>query len=150
MPHEDKLIEYLSKEIEIQSSNIMTFRTRANLPVFLGPFVLLGSAFASKGLPNGITLNRWTYFYFAGLALSYLAMGISAAGIESQIWDQCNRWRELIASVASQNPVKITKKDLKFENKLNRGYLVVYLAMLGAFVFALLIVLRLQFPPPPK
>jgi hypothetical protein len=57
MPHDDKLIEYLSKEIEIQSSNTMTFRTRANLSVFLGPFVLLGSVVASKGLPSGITVN---------------------------------------------------------------------------------------------
>jgi hypothetical protein len=146
MPHEDKLIEYLSKEIEIQSSNIMTFRTRANLPVFLGPFVLLGSVVASKGVPSGITVNGWTYFYFAGLALSYVAMGVSAAGIESQIWNQCNKWRGLIANATSQSPVGVTKEDLKFDNKLNRGYLVVYLAMLGAFVFALLIVLRLQFP----
>jgi hypothetical protein len=124
----------------------MTFRTRANLPVFLGPFVLLGSVVASKGVPSGITVNGWTYFYFAGLALSYVAMGVSAAGIESQIWNQCNKWRGLIANATSQSPVGVTKEDLKFDNKLNRGYLVVYLAMLGAFVFALLIVLRLQFP----
>src|SRR5688572_30476378 len=119
MPHEDKLIEYLSKEIEVQSNSILTFRTRANLPVFLGPFLLLGSVIASKGVPNGIILNRWTLVCFIGLGLSYLAMGISAAGIESQMWDQCNTWRRLIAKATSETAVSLEEKDLVFENKLN-------------------------------
>jgi len=52
MAHEEKLIDYLSKEIETQTNSLMAFRERVNFAVFIGPFVLLGATLYGKGIPR--------------------------------------------------------------------------------------------------
>lgn len=39
----EKMIEYLSKEIETLTTNIMLFRSRIAFSIWVGPYVLLGS-----------------------------------------------------------------------------------------------------------
>jgi hypothetical protein len=150
MAQEDKLIDYLSKEIETQTNNLMTFRERINFAVFIGPFVLLGATLYGKGLPyvhwGAITGKAWTglTLSFVGLVLSYLTMGIACSLIEVHIWKQCNKWRERIAEISSGHNTGFTLEQLKFEHRIKRGYLWVYLAMIIAFGSAITLVLILQ------
>src|SRR5690349_24087169 len=105
MAHEEKLIEYLSKEIETQTNNLMSFRERINFAVFIGPFVLLGATLYGKGLSHvnwaGMSLVAWIVLAisFVGVILSYLTMGVACSLIEVHIWQQCNKWRERIAEI---------------------------------------------------
>lgn len=149
MAHEDKLIEYLSKEIETQSNNLMTFRERINFAVFIGPFVLLGATLYGKGLPHvnwqGIPRGNWIVIVVSslGVILSYLTLGSVCCLIEIHIWNQCNRWRERIAEISSGLVWGFTPEKLEFKHRLKVAYRWVYLAMIVAFVSAMVLVLVL-------
>lgn len=140
MQHEDKLIEYLSKEIETHTNNLMTFRTRVSFAALIGPFFLLGSLLvAAKHIPKAS--NGWRIS--GGLVLmilSYLTLGWAAGSIERHAWRQCNVWRELIAEICNGNTANVTAKKLEFHEKLRLGYLVSYGAMVLAFGSAVLII----------
>lgn len=145
MAYEDKLIEYLSKEIETHTNNLMTFRARINMAIFVGPFVLLGSLLiAAKGVPRNISINAWTVLSGVGITISYLTIGVVCAKIESHIWRQCNTWRHLIARVASQGNVGFTEEDFTFKGSLRKGYAVAYSAMILAFLCAMQIISRIH------
>ena len=140
MQLEDKLIEYLSKEIETQTNNLMTFRTRVSFAALIGPFFLLGSLLvAAKRIPK--TTNTWL---IAGglllMILSYLTLGWAASSIERHAWRQCNVWRGFIAEIFCGNSRNVTAQQLKFDEKLRLGYLVSYGAMALAFGSAVLII----------
>jgi hypothetical protein len=150
MAQEPKLVDYLSKEIETQTKNLMTFRERINFAVFIGPFVLLGATLYGKGIPHinwgGVTSKAWIglILSFLGVILSYLTMGIACSLIEVHIWDQCNKWRARIAEISSGHDRGFTPKQLEFHQRLRRGYLWVYGAMIVAFGSAITLVLILQ------
>jgi len=150
MAHEDKLIDYLSKEIETQTNNLMAFRERINFAVFIGPFVLLGATLYGKGIPHvrwaEVTRKVWIGIglSFVGVVLSYLTMGIACSLIEVHIWKQCNKWRERIAEISCGHNKGFTLEQLAFEHRIKRGYLWVYLAMVIAFGSAITLVLTLQ------
>jgi hypothetical protein len=150
MAQEDKLIDYLSKEIETQTNNLMTFRERINFAVFVGPFVLLGATLYGKGLPDvhwGQITGKGLaglIFSFVGLMLSYLTMGIACSLIEVHIWKQCNKWRERISEISIGHNTGFTLEQLKFEHRIKRGYLWVYSAMIIAFASAITLVMILQ------
>ena len=139
MQLEDKLIEHLSKEIETQTDNLMTFRTRVSFAALIGPFFLLGSLLvAAKRIPKAS--NGWL---IAGglvlMILSYLTLGWAASSIERHAWRQCNVWRGLIAEVCGDNSNVIAER-LRFDENLRLGYLVSYGAMALAFGSAVLII----------
>jgi hypothetical protein len=144
MVHEKKLIGYLSKEIEAHTNNLMTFRERINFAVFIGPFVLLGALLYSNKHVVGI--KHWWVFLLAlvVMVLSYLTMSRACARIEIQIWDQCNRWRGLIAEISKGNTERVTPDEFKFKHDVGFGYWVVYLAMTVAFGCVLVIFWQLK------
>ena len=150
MAHEEKLIDYLSKEIETQTNNLMTFRERINFAVFIGPFVLLGATLYGKGIPHinwgEVGSKTWILLIvsFLGVILSYLTMGIACSLIEVHIWQQCNKWRARIANISSGHDTGFIPKQLEFHHRLRRGYLWVYGAMIVAFGSAIVLVLILQ------
>lgn len=150
MAHEKKLIDYLSKEIETQTNNLMTFRERINFAVFIGPFVLLGATLYGKGIPRvnwgAITTKAWfgLTLSFAGVLLSYLTMGVACSLVEVHIWRQCNKWRARIAEISSGDSNGFTPEQLEFPERLRRGSLWVYLSMIIAFGSAITLVLILQ------
>ena len=150
MASEDKLIAYLSKEIETQSKNLMAFRERINFTVFVGPFVLLGAMLYGGIIPRiswgDLTRAAKLGLFFSLLLaiLSYLTMGIACSRIEKHIWDQCNTWRARIADISSGNKKAFTIEDLHFEEHLTKGYLWVYFAMVIAFISAIALVLILK------
>lgn len=150
MAYEKKLIDYLSKEIETQTNNLMTFRERINFAVFIGPFVLLGATLYGKGIPSikwgelTPTAEIVLVLSFVGIILSYLTMGISCSLIEAHIWRQCNLWRGLIAEISRGHTEGFTLEQLEFQERLQRGYRWVYGAMIVAFGCAITLVLILQ------
>ncbi len=150
MAHEEKLIEYFSKEIETQTNNLMTFRERINFAVFIGPFVLLGATLYGKGIPRihlgdlSLAAAVGLLLSFVGVILSYLTMGIACSLIEVHIWDQCNKWRGRIAEISRGHDKGFSLQELEFEEKITTGYRWVYGAMIVAFVSAITLVLILQ------
>lgn len=118
MAQEDKLIDYLSKEIETHTNNLMTFRARINLAVFIGPFALLAALLFRNDIPRGI--NFWsakTLIAATLLALIYLTLGWVCCSIEAQIWRKCNEWRTMIADLSSGNISSVTPGQLKSKTK---------------------------------
>lgn len=150
MAHEEKVIEYLSKEIETQTNNLMAFRERINFAVFIGPFVLLGATLYGKGIPRvhfgdlSLIAGIGLVLTFVGVILGYLTMGIACSLIERHIWEQCNQWRALIAEISRGHNTGFTLKELEFEERVKRGYLVVYSAMIVTFACAITLALILQ------
>src|SRR5438128_643104 len=151
MATEDKLIDYLSKEIETQTKSLMTFRERINFAVFIGPFVLLGATLYGNGIVprinwSGVSRGSWLGLgiSFLGVILSYLTMGIACALIEKHMWKQCNTWRTLIAEIIRGCDSGLTADQIGFEEHLIKGYLWVYFAMVIAFGSAITFVLILQ------
>jgi hypothetical protein len=131
---------------------MMTFRTRANLPVFLGPFILLGSVvIGQKQIPQGLRIDALTITAIVGLAASYLAMGFAAARIELSMAEQCNKWRDLIAKIVTDESTiaEDIKHELRYTPVGYRGYAAVYFAMFVGFICVLLIILRLTFTVTP-
>jgi len=145
MAQEDKLIDYLSKEIETQTNNLMTFRARINLAVFVGPFVLMGSLVFRNDIPRGIHLwSLKTLIPATVLALIYLTLGWVCCSIETQIWRQCNIWRKLIAEFSSGNgSVKPDRLEFGYP-KLRLAYLIVYSTMILAFVCVGILISQVQ------
>ena len=135
MAQEDKLIDYLSKEIETHTNNLMTFRARINLSVFIGPFALVAALLFRNDIPRGINLwSAKTLIAGTLLALIYLTLGWVCCSIEVQIWRKCNEWRQLIAGLSSGNITSVKPSELRIkDNKLRRAYLVVYSLMIVAF-----------------
>lgn len=148
----EKLIDHLTKEIEVQNNNMMTFRTRANLPVFLGPFIVLGSiVIGQRQTPQALRIDAYTIVAIVGLAASYLGMGLAAAHIELSMAKQCNKWRDLITKIVTDDTT-ITEKikcELRYTPVGYRGYMAVYFAMFVGFICVLTIILRLTFTPTP-
>lgn len=151
MAQEEKMIDYLSKEIETQSKNLMTFRERINFALFVGPFLLLGAAlYGGKDLPRinwgTLPLTVWIILVLCslGVILSYLTMGIACSLVEVHMWKQCNVWRGLISQISRGNKNGFTLGELGFEERVRRGYHWVYGAMITAFVSAITLILTLQ------
>jgi|SRR5438445_9521463 len=146
MEHEEKLIDYLSKEIETQTNNLMAFRERINFAVFIGSFATL----YGKGIPRlhlselDLTARVELVLTFVGVILSYLTMGIACSLIEVHIWKQCNKWRARIAEISCGRETGFTLEELEFKERLKRGYRTVYGAMIVAFGCAIALVLILQ------
>jgi hypothetical protein len=146
MAHEDKLIDYLSKEIETQTNNLMTFRARINLSVSIGPFALVAALLFRNDIPRGIKLwSAKTLIAGTVLALIYLSLGWVCCSIEAQIWRKCNEWRQLIAGLSSGSIRSVAPSELRIkDNKLRRAYLVVYIAMILAFVCVAILISQVQ------
>src|SRR2546428_8205040 len=150
MATEEKLIDYLSKEIETQTNSLMAFRERVNFAVFIGPFVLLGATLYGKGIPrinwSGVTRAAWIglVLSFLGVICSYLTMGIACSLIEVHIWQQCNTCHGLIAEISQGNMTEFQADQVVFKERLRRGYLWVYGAMIVAFTCAITLVLILR------
>ena len=145
MAHEDKLIDYLSKEIEIHTNNLMTFRARINLAVFVGPFALVAALLFRNNIPSGI--NIWsakTLIAGSLLALIYLTLGWVCCSIEIQIWKQCNKWRKLIAALSSGEIKPVPADQLEFTHELRTAYMVVYSLMIVAFVCVAILISQVQ------
>lgn len=148
MTHDVNLIEHFSKEIETHTNNLMIFRTRIMMSLFIGPFVALGAVLvASKGRPLHLKFDCGTWLALAVILLSYFAMGIAGAWIEKHTWHQCNKWRFLIVQIARGPTSTIAREEFEFHDRLYRSYLVCYTVALMAIGSVFYLLLRLKIEP---
>src|SRR5438270_13292631 len=85
-----ELVQYLSKEIETTSHNIIAFRTKIGFALLVGPFLLLGSLVVSaKGQPIAFNLGRLGWFAVVLIALCYFGIAFVGSEIESGAANFC-------------------------------------------------------------
>jgi hypothetical protein len=149
MAQEDKMIDYLSKEIETQTNVLMKFREKVSFAVFVNPLVVVVPLWG-KGLPQ-IRWDDLSRYAWIGIALSlvlvmlsYLVLGVAYSLIEIQIWRQCNKWRERVSEISMGHDKGFKYDDLSYPARIKRAYLWVYGALLLGFIAALNIVMILR------
>lgn len=134
MALDQELLVYLSKEIETHTNNMMVNRSRASLAVFIGPFAVLGSfLFGTKGASVPLRIDTVAVVVGLVACLSFLGLGYMSARIEEHVWNQCNRWRAIIARLY-QGGKEIQASELEFKHNLRWAYLACYSFMLLSFV----------------
>ncbi len=146
-----EVIEYLSKEIETTTTNMMLFRSKIAFAVFLGPFLLLLAVVANtKGANISLKLGTVSTFIIAGIwGLCFLVLGYMNARIERQAWLQCNKWRQLIAEIHNDPSASIEVADLQdnlYENKWRSkgAYVLAYAVLLTSFTMSIMIIFHLR------
>jgi hypothetical protein len=145
------VIEYLAKEIETTTTNMMVYRSKIAFAVFLGPFLLLIAVVANaKNLKVSFDTNRSV---ITGLGLGwcacFLVLAYMNARIEQQAWRQCNRWREAIAEIhntpSATIPIRAFRDDLYEKQRRTRViYVMAYLVLLISFILSILILFSLR------
>jgi hypothetical protein len=152
MAYEQETINYLSKEIETHSNNQMVFRSRVNLSVFLGPFIILGYLLiGTKGFSFAWKRDPLSIIAIALVCFCFLAMGYITGRIEDSILGQCNKWRELIAGLQKPPAIGLEPKDLVYalgKRELTRGYMIVYSLQLLSLSCIVYLVLHVGVMPP--
>jgi hypothetical protein len=109
---DDAMINYLSKEIEIMSMNMIDSRNKVSFSLWIGPFLLLGSIIVGTE-KGGLGLHA------PGL-VAWLVMGIAAllffgvishviGQVEEGAWQKCDHWRECIIRI--QSGEKLDRKE---------------------------------------
>jgi hypothetical protein len=136
MANEAEIIKHLSKEIETQTNCMAQFRSRVNFTIYIGPFLLLGALIIKKDGPlanfSAILDATWA---LALLAVAFLGQGFFCGLIEHHSWQQCNRWRELIADLrTSPSSEIIPAVKITFKERLKLCYLAVYALLAVEFV----------------
>jgi hypothetical protein len=118
-----ELLEHLSKEIQSQSEQMMTFRTRVTFLVWVGPFIIAGSyLLAVKAVPQSFSPDKIGVACLVVAAILYIVLAEVFARLEAHVWDQCNVWRSSIRELAA-NPSFIPPEDhVVFTHGLREGY----------------------------
>ena len=97
------LINHLSKEIESQTSAMVSWRTRMNFTAYFGPWIVVGAYFAVGNKvahwPSGRV--EWIASVVASVVFiaAYMLIGHCAATVEKHVWERCNKWRLAIADL---------------------------------------------------
>lgn len=145
MAREEYIIQHLSKEIETHTNSITVFRSRVHLSVYLGPFVVFGYfVVTAKGLPASWTIDTLTWVAIVVVCVCFLALGLFCASVEEHTWNQCNRWRMLIARLQKVDPPLLGDNDLVFNQTLKSAYLIAFLLLLLSLFGTIIILARLS------
>lgn len=126
------LVTHLSKEIEMANAQLIEQRTKNNLWVAFGPFLILGGIAANQGALEALRQASGTCLLIVGGAslFSYVGLGWIAAEVEKQIWGRANKCRELLAEHTQIQPASIV-----FPIKgLRLLYMIIFGALGGVFV----------------
>jgi hypothetical protein len=135
------LIQHLTKEIELATELQIQQRTKNNLSVAFGPYIVLGGyLFATKTPPDFAHAPRWALgLAFIVFLVLYAFLGYMAATVEGRLWDQCNQWRKIIAQITGSPPAGIL-----FEKRgLLASYISVYLTLAILFVVVVFLLANL-------
>ncbi len=137
-----EFIMSLSKEIETTMNGIINFRTRVGFGMFVGPFVLLGSFIVgAKGQPVSLDLARVGWVAPLVVIVCFLLIGLVAAHIEAQAYEQCNRWRQLIWRLSRDPSIDVDEdKDLRVRARPYAGYSLCFLLLFVGVVAAVVII----------
>ena len=140
-----EVVQHLTKEIETQINNMTVWRSKASLSVFLGPFIILGSFIVGlKG--SHISWNKDWHSVLALVVICacFILLGLMSAVVEDHVWDQCNRWRAVIARLQKNPNLSVEEGDLFFHHKVKRTYVATYFILLFSFLSAIVIISHLQ------
>ncbi len=156
-----EVIEYLSKEIETNTTNMMVYRTKIAFVFFLGPFIIL-IAVVTKGVTFSLRLDRIAIAAIFVNFLCFLTLAYMNARVERQAWLQCNKWRGIIARLHNNPSVDLTCDDLydklygddpndrlfkKWTSQL--AYIVTYAVLVVSFIMSIVIISRFRVPESP-
>lgn len=142
-----EVIQYLSKEIETTTNTMMVFRSKIGFAVLVGPFLILG-VLASRGLGLSLNFDRWAVIASLTGVACYLTLAVMSGRIEEDAWEQCNKWRQLIADLHAEPGLRIGRgnvwKDDKHSKKMTSSYLAAYAVLLLLFLCLVTIISRVQ------
>lgn len=125
------LVAHLSKEIEMANTQLVEQRTKNNLWVAFGPFLILGGVATNDAALSSLRNadSHWLAGVGLGCIVAYMGLGWVAANVERQIWDRANKCRALLAKHTGIKPA-----DLVFSSaRLRRLYLLIFGALGGVF-----------------
>jgi hypothetical protein len=96
----------------------------------LGPYLVLGSIVVSSRSIDFVFDGPNVLALVAAGAL-FLVIGYVHGRIEAHMWNQCDRWRGMIAEIANAKvPINVPPERLQFAQALPKSYLWIFLAML--------------------
>jgi hypothetical protein len=145
-----EVVQHLTKEIETQINNVTVWRSRVSLSVFLGPFIILGSLIVGlKG--SHISWNKDWHSVLAIIVICacFILLGLMSAVVDDHVWDQCNKWRGIIARLQKDPNSTVEEEDLLFHHKVKSTYIATYSILLLSFLSAVVIVSHLQITDKP-
>lgn len=130
-----ELIRVLSEEINNNIRVVYTHRNRINLVAWLGPFIILGAFIMATGKALPLQVTNWlgVVIPLFFIAVCYLAwMPYVAAGIEQQVWKQCNRLRAIIVQLYNTPNYRLALHDYEdaIQHTVTKGYYAVMLPMM--------------------
>lgn len=156
-----EVIEYLSKEIETNTTNMMVYRTKIAFVFFLGPFIVL-IAVVTKGVTFSLRLDWFAIGAIFVNFLCFLTLAYMNVRVERQAWLQCNQWRGVIARLYNNPSVDLPPADLfdrlygdlpndklfkKWKSQL--AYIVTYAVLVVSFIMSIVIISRFRAPESP-
>lgn len=105
--NKEKIIDHLTKEIEVVTTNMITHRIRGAFVVWIGPFILLGSLIVATKGNFQLKTDDWDSMNIVIRVACgiYIVLGIIGGFIEWQVWSQCDKWRKSISKIAA-NKIK--------------------------------------------
>lgn len=149
MTYNKELIEVLSKEVLKYSELIMTFRTRIAFYSWIGPFIILGSfVVATEGRLPSTSFNELSFLPIiigiVGLIVGcYLGIAKVATNIEKQAWSQCNRVREIMTKLATDEDYLVTIDE--YRDDITNGLQSAYMWAYGLIIISALTIVGLLF-----
>jgi cytochrome bd-type quinol oxidase subunit 1 len=134
MNYQQEVIEHLSKEIVANTEQIMIFRARVAFTPWIGPFVVVGAYLvATKDTPKSPHWDTLGCGLLAVAAFLFVGLGWVLAEVERHTWDQCNKWRSLIARIHAGLEKPLDPEDLHFEHHVRLGYSLAAILILSIF-----------------
>ena len=99
-----ELLKHLSKEVELATVQMITQRSRNNLVIAVGPYVVIGALATNESVLKGLHATPEVVFFAISIlfVLVYLALGYAAALIELKFWDRADVMRREIAELTSR------------------------------------------------
>lgn len=142
MAHEKEVIEHLSSEITASIQKMGELRSKTNLAIFIGPYVLLGALFFRKGsLPSFGQLAPSAWIALLVLFACFMGIGLLMAKVEQHDWKHCNECRRIIHSLhKSGKSVEYNLENIVFKEQLIAVYLLAYFLLAASFVSAIFLI----------
>ena len=138
----EKLIDYLSKEIETHTNYITTLRSRMAFVVLSGPFFVLGSYLvAKKDSTAPYVISTSTIVWIVFLLLLYIAVAYTVSWLDNHAIDRCNKWRRMIKNLASNNEENFEEIEHTHTGTM-WFYLILYAFSFISFIVTAILILQ--------
>ncbi len=144
MQFEKEVLEHLSKEIVTNTKQMMTFRSRIAFTPWIGPLVIIGAYLVgTKERPATPHWDKTGIILLAVGTFLFIGMGWVLAEVERHTWDQCNKWRELIARIHAGLQEPLRPEELRFEHYIRLGYFLAAVLVVAVFFLVIIAAVRI-------